>query len=155
LKVHTKFVPDLDMLGRLTRGHVQRAIDRSLQRLGLERLDLVQYHWWDYDIPGGEETALWLVGLQRAGKIDLIGRTELDTAHVEALVGAGVPLKALQLQSSVLDRRAEKGMVRACARLGVPLICYGTLAGGFISEHWLGQPEPAGTLENRSLTKYK
>jgi aryl-alcohol dehydrogenase-like predicted oxidoreductase len=35
------------------------------------------------------------------------------------------------------------------------LLCYGTVAGGFLSERWLGVPEPSGSLENRSLTKYK
>ena len=35
------------------------------------------------------------------------------------------------------------------------LLCYGTLAGGFLTEHWLGQPEPVQTLTNRSLVKYQ
>jgi aryl-alcohol dehydrogenase-like predicted oxidoreductase len=35
------------------------------------------------------------------------------------------------------------------------LLCYGTLAGGFFSERWLGQPDPADTLTNRSLIKYR
>jgi len=155
LKVHTKFVPDLDMLPRMSRGYVQSVIDRSLQRLGLERLDLVQFHWWDYAVPGCVETALWLGELQRAGKIDLIGGTNFDTPHVEALVAAGVPLKTLQVQYSVLDRRPENGLVAACARLGVQLVCYGTVAGGFIGKAWHGRPEPSGPLEHRSLVKYK
>jgi aryl-alcohol dehydrogenase-like predicted oxidoreductase len=155
LKVHTKFVPDLPMLPRMSRGYVQSVIDRSLQRLGLERLDLVQFHWWDYAVPGCLEAALWLTELQGAGKIDLIGGTNFDTPHVEALAATGVPLKALQVQYSVLDQRPENGLAAACRRLGVHLLCYGTVAGGFIGEAWLGRPEPVGPLENRSLTKYK
>jgi aryl-alcohol dehydrogenase-like predicted oxidoreductase len=155
LKVHTKFVPDLDMLPRMSRGYVRSVIDRSLQRLGVERLDLVQFHWWDYAIPGCVETALWLAELQQAGKIDLIGGTNFDTPHVEALAAAGVPLATLQVQYSVLDRRPENGLAAACARLGVQLLCYGTVAGGFIGEAWLGKPEPKGALEHRSLVKYK
>ena len=50
-KVHTKFVPDLDMLPRITKAYVEGVIDRSLQRLRMERLDLVQFHWWDYAVP--------------------------------------------------------------------------------------------------------
>ena len=155
LKIHTKFVPDLHMLARVNRGYVQSVIDRSLQRLGQERLDLVQFHWWDYAVPGCIEAALWLSELKRAGKIDLIGGTNFDTPHLEALAAAGVPLAALQVQYSVLDRRPENGLAEACARLGVQLLCYGTVAGGFIGEAWLGRPEPEGPLENRSLTKYK
>jgi aryl-alcohol dehydrogenase-like predicted oxidoreductase len=155
LKVHTKFVPDLDMLARMSRSQVQAVIDRSLRRLGLERLDLVQFHWWDYAIPGWVETALWLAELQREGKIDLIGGTNFDMPHVEALVAAGVPLKTLQVQYSVLDRRPENGLAAACARLGVQLLCYGTVAGGFIGKAWLGKTEPTGPLAHRSLVKYK
>jgi len=155
LKIHTKFVPDLHMLARVDRRYVQSVIDRSLQRLGQERLDLVQFHWWDYAVPGCIEAALWLSELKRAGKIDLIGGTNFDTPHLEALAAAGVPLAALQVQYSVLDRRPENGLAASCARLGVQLLCYGTVAGGFIGETWFGRPEPAGPLENRSLTKYK
>jgi aryl-alcohol dehydrogenase-like predicted oxidoreductase len=155
LKVHTKFVPDLEMLPRMSRGYVQSIIDRSLRRLGLERLDLVQLHWWDYAVPGCVETALWLGELQRAGKIELIGGTNFDVPHVEALAAAGVPLKSLQVQYSVLDRRPENGLLAAAARLGVHLLCYGTLAGGFIGRSWIGRPEPRDPLEHRSLVKYK
>jgi aryl-alcohol dehydrogenase-like predicted oxidoreductase len=64
---------------------------------------------------------------------------------------AGVPLASMQVQYSLLDRRPEHGLVA----LGVPLLCYGTLAGGFFSERWLGAPEPGPELSNRSLIKYK
>ena len=60
VQVHTKFVPDLRELPRIDRRHVERIVDRSLDRLGVERLDLVQLHWWDYDVPRYVETALWL-----------------------------------------------------------------------------------------------
>src|SRR5512134_2870688 len=46
IKVHTKCVPDLDLLPRLTRADVAGIIDRSLRRLKADRLDLVQLHWW-------------------------------------------------------------------------------------------------------------
>src|SRR5688572_1909786 len=52
IKVHTKFVPDLDILARITKAHVVKVIDQSLRRLRMERLDLVQFHWWDYAQPG-------------------------------------------------------------------------------------------------------
>jgi aryl-alcohol dehydrogenase-like predicted oxidoreductase len=61
----------------------------------------------------------------------------------------------MQVQYSLLDRRPAKSMADAALRNGVALFCYGTVAGGFLGEKWLGAPEPAGPLENRSLTKYK
>ena len=155
IKVHTKFVPDLEILGSITRDHVTRIIDRSLQRLGQERLDLVQFHWWDYEIMNAVRTALWLRDLQAAGKIDLIGGTNFDAAHTSAMIEAGVPIASMQVQYSLLDDRPARAMSDVCARHGTKLLCYGTVAGGFLSERWLGQPEPHEPLGNRSLTKYK
>jgi aryl-alcohol dehydrogenase-like predicted oxidoreductase len=154
LRVHTKFVPDLDRLADIDRAYVRRVIDRSLQRLGVERLDLVQFHWWDYAVPRYLETGLWLAELQREGKIALLGGTNWDTAHTAELLDAGVPLRTMQVQYSVLDARPAATLVPYCASRGIVLLCYGTLAGGFLSERWLGAEEPAA-FENRSLVKYK
>src|SRR5258708_6828490 len=46
-------------------------------------------------------------------------------------------------------------MVACCAANDVALLCYGTVAGGFLSERWIGQPEPTAALANRSLVKYQ
>ena len=155
VKVHTKFVPDLDVLPRIDRAYVRAVIDRSLQRLRCDRLDLVQFHWWDYDIPGYVEVALWLEDLRREGKIHLLGGTNFDTRHTEALLAAGVPLVSMQVQYSLIDNRPENGLVEACRRNNVHLLCYGSVAGGFLSDSWLERPEPAPPFENRSLAKYK
>ncbi len=155
IRVHTKYVPDLDLLPKLSRAEVERVIDRSLRRLGTDRLDLVQFHWWDYGVPGVIEAAQWLDELRRAGKIAHVGGTNFDTDHLVALVEAGVPLLSMQVQYSLLDRRPETAMAAAAAARGVSLLCYGTVAGGFLGDRWLGAAEPAEPLENRSLTKYK
>ncbi len=154
-KVHTKFVPDWDALSRVDRPYVRGIIDRSLQRLRLERLDLVQFHWWNYAVPGAVETALILKELKDEGKIDQIGGTNFDTPHVRSLLDVGVPLASMQVQYSPLDTRPENGLTALCQERGVKLLCYGTVAGGFLSERWLGVPEPEEPLANRSLTKYK
>ncbi|TRL42681.1 aldo/keto reductase [Rhizobium straminoryzae] len=155
IRVHTKFVPDLTVLPTISKAYVEGVIDTSLKRLNLERLDLVQFHWWAYDIDGWLETAGWLKELQQAGKIDKVSGTNFDSDHIEALIAAGIPLASLQLQYSLLDRRPEKRMVSLAAQYDFALFCYGTVAGGFLSDKWLGIAEPAHPLENRSLTKYK
>jgi aryl-alcohol dehydrogenase-like predicted oxidoreductase len=155
LKVHTKFVPDLDRLATLSRADVEAIIDRSLTRLGMERLDLVQFHWWDTGVPGAIEAALHLKSLQQAGKIAHVAGTNFDAAHVRAFAEAGVPLASIQVQYSLLDRRPAGAFTATAAESGTGLICYGALAGGFLSERWLGQPDPAETLTNRSLIKYR
>ena len=155
IRVHTKFVPDLAVLPKISKAYVERVIDTSRQRLNLDCLDLVQFHWWAYDIPGWLETAGWLKELHQAGKIGKISGTNFDTDHIEAIIGADVPFTSLQLQYSLLDRRPEKRMVQLAAAKNFALLCYGTVAGGFLGDRWLGQPEPEHPLENRSLTKYK
>ena len=158
LRVHTKFVPDLNDLAQVDATYVRRVITRSLQRLRAERLDLVQFHWWDYNVPGMVATAQSLVELQREGLIRHIGGTNFDTPHTAAMLDAGVPLVSMQVQYSLLDRRPANALAALCAKSGMRLLCYGSLAGGFITERWLDAPEPSDTvtpLTNRSLIKYK
>jgi len=154
-RVHTKLVPDWDALSRVDRAYVREIIDRSLRRLRMERLDLVQFHWWDYAVPGAVETALILKELQDEGKIHQIGGTNFDTPHTQALLDAGVPLVSMQVQYSLLDQRPESSLAALCQERDMKLLCYGTVAGGFLSERWLGVPEPQETFANRSLVKYK
>jgi aryl-alcohol dehydrogenase-like predicted oxidoreductase len=155
IKVHTKFVPDLGILPTISKAYVTGVIETSLRRLGLERLDLVQFHWWDYGVPRWLETLHWLDGLRQAGKIDRIGGTNFDTVHVKAMVESGVPITSLQVQYSLLDQRPAKSLVALAAAHKIALLCYGTVAGGFLGERWLGAAEPTAPLENRSLVKYK
>jgi aryl-alcohol dehydrogenase-like predicted oxidoreductase len=155
LRVHTKLVPDLSILQTIERRDIETIIDRSLRRLKMERLDLVQFHWWDYAEPRWLDALGWLDDLRAQGKVRLIGGTNFDAAHVGAIIEAGVPLASMQAQYSVLDRRPENGLSALCRAHGVGLLCYGTVAGGFLSDRWLGQPEPAPSLANRSLVKYK
>ncbi len=155
LRVHTKFVPDLAILPTIDKRQVEQTIDRSLKRLRMERLDLVQFHWWDYSAPRYLEVAHWLTELQRAGKIDRVGGTNFDTPHARELAEAGVPLFSMQVQYSLLDQRPLPLMTPYCAQSGMKLLCYGSVAGGFLSERWLGKSDPGHTFENRSLVKYK
>jgi aryl-alcohol dehydrogenase-like predicted oxidoreductase len=154
LQVHTKFVPDFDDLARVDEAYVRRIVTRSLERLQASRLDLVQFHWWDYAVPGCVPTALLLARLQREGLIAHLGGTNFDTPHTQAMLDAGVPLVSMQVQYSVLDRRPARALVPLCRARGMQLLCYGALAGGFLTDAWLGRPEPAD-LTNRSLVKYR
>jgi len=121
----------------------------------MERLDLVQFHWWDFSIPRYVETALELERLRRAGKIRCLGLTNFGVPHMLELVTAGVPIVSNQIQYSLVDDRANHGMVDSCSAHDISLLCYGTVCGGFLSERWLGRPAPAPPLRNRSLVKYR
>jgi len=155
LRVSTKLVPDLASLPSLRRRDVEQIVDTSLARLGQERLDLVQFHWWDYRVPGYVEAMRWLDDLRRAGKVELVGTTNFDTLRLAEVVASGVAVATHQLQYSVLDHRPENGLAAFCLAHDIQLLCYGTLAGGFIAERWLGAPEPEPPFANRSLVKYR
>ena len=155
IQVHTKYVPDLDELPRLTKAYSESIINRSLKRLSVERLDLVQLHWWDYSIPQYVEAARHLWDLQKAGKIRHIGVTNFDAFHLRELLEADIPVISNQVQYSVLDHRPEDNLQSLAAESGIFLLCYGTVAGGFLSERFMGIEEFQDPPENRSLVKYQ
>lgn len=155
VQVFTKFVPDYDALPTLTKADTQRVIDRSLRRLGVDQLDMVQFSWWNYAMPRWIDAIQWLGELQRTGKIKHLGGTNFNTGAVQAMTATGVRLSTMQVQYSLLDHRPEKELIAFCQANRIHLVCYGTVAGGFLSERWLGQPEPQHPFENRSLVKYK
>jgi len=155
VRVHTKLVPDRSALPTLRRRDLERIVDRSLARLGLERLDLVQFHWWSYQVPGWLDALSWLASMRAAGKIADLGVTNFDLPRLETMLEAKLPVASIQAQYSVLDRRPGQGMAERCARSDVALLCYGTVAGGFLSDRWRGLPPPREPLENRSLVKYR
>jgi aryl-alcohol dehydrogenase-like predicted oxidoreductase len=155
MKVHTKLVPDLEILPRISRDYIRGIVEQSLRRLKTERLDLVQFHWWDYSANGYVDAMGWLDEMRTEGKVRNLGTTNFDAPRLAEIIGAGVPLVSQQLQYSVLDQRSTHHVAALAARHGFKFLCYGSVAGGFLSDRWLGQPEPDMNLENRSLVKYK
>lgn len=154
MTVQTKLVPDRDVLHGIQRTDIGRIVDRARTRLGQETLDMVQFHWWDWSIPGHVESLLWLAEMQREGSLRQIGVTNYDCVHLQQALDAGVRVVSNQVQYSPLDARPEHGMADLCLRHGVHLQCYGTVAGGFLAGTWLGATDPL-TPANRSQAKYR
>ena len=153
VRVHTKFVPDRDDLADVDRAYVRRIVERSLSRLQVDRLDMVQFAWWDYAVPGYVEAGGWLTELRNEGKIRLLGTTNFDAPRCAELADAGLGFVAHQVQYSPLDDRPGHGLAADCERRDEWLLCYGALAGGLLSaRHW-GASEQDDA--NRSHTKYK
>ncbi|WP_306148302.1 MULTISPECIES: aldo/keto reductase [unclassified Roseibium] len=155
VQVHTKLVPDLERLAELTADEVEAIVDRSLQRLKIDRLHLVQFYWWDTSIGAPVKAMETLKRCQEKGKIAHLGVTNWDVKETAPYLDAGTDLVSTQVQYSVLDRRAAKVLAPWGAAHDVQLLCYGTLAGGFLTENWLGKPDPGFQFENRSLIKYR
>ncbi|MGH9991375.1 MAG: aldo/keto reductase [Nitrososphaera sp.] len=149
----TKWVPDPQ---RITRTIAQASIERSLRRMRLETIDLLQFHWWDYNNPYYVDALKYLSDLRDECKIRHVGLTNFDTERMQVMKDAGLQIVSNQVQYSIVDRRPEVKMAGFCKDNNSSLLAYGTLCGGFMSEKYLGRPEPTQSdLDTHSLSKYK
>ena len=153
IQAFTKWVP---RPGPMTRRTVESNVDISLRRMGVERLDLLQFHWWDYRDDRYLEALTHLAELRDEGKIHRVALTNFDTQRLRDIDQHGIRVVSNQVQYSLIDRRPEVQMSEFCQEHRVWLLAYGTLCGGLLSEKYLGQPEPGrGQLNTASLGKYK
>lgn len=153
VQLFTKWVPKP---GPMTRKDVRAAVQRSLDRLHADRIDLLQYHAWQYADPVWLDGLFWLDELRSEGLIRHLGLTNTDTAHLRMVVESGIAIVSNQICFSLLDQRAASEMTTLCADRGIAILAFGTIAGGFLTERWLGKPEPdPGSLITWSLMKYK
>ncbi|WP_066377157.1 aldo/keto reductase [Anabaena sp. CA = ATCC 33047] len=153
IQAFTKWVP---RPGKMTKKLVEENIDISLKRMNVESLDLMQFHWWEYQDKNYLDALKYMAELQTEGKIKHLALTNFDTEHLQIITEAGIKIVSNQVQFSLVDRRPEINMVKFCQQHDIKLFTYGTLCGGFLSEKYLGKPEPRGfDLTTVSLRKYK
>ena len=149
----TKFVPNP---GPMTKSIVEHYIDKSIRRMNVKAIDLVQFHWWDYNDTKYLDALHHLFKLQDDGKIRHVGLTNFDTERIEIMVENGFKLVSNQVQYSIIDSRPEVRMTPFCQKHDIKLLAYGTLLGGFLSENYLEKPEPTRSeLYTSSLQKYR
>jgi aryl-alcohol dehydrogenase-like predicted oxidoreductase/enamine deaminase RidA (YjgF/YER057c/UK114 family) len=149
----TKWVPSP---GKVSKASVKKAVQLSLERMRLDTLDLLQYHAWNYADPAWLDQLFWLQELRQEGLIKHIGLTNFDTAHLKMALDSGIEVVSNQVCFSLLDQRAQTNMLALCQQYGIKLLAFGTVAGGFLSEKWLGKPEPdLNALATWSEMKYK
>jgi aryl-alcohol dehydrogenase-like predicted oxidoreductase len=152
IQAFTKWVPNP---GPMTRAVVEAAVAVSLRRMGVDRLDLLQFHWWDYGDPRYLDALSHLADLREAGKIRHLGLTNFDTERLAAIAERGIRIVSNQVQFSLVDRRPLARMAAFCAARGIALLAYGTLLGGLLAAKYLGRPEPQRSeLVTASLQKY-
>jgi aryl-alcohol dehydrogenase-like predicted oxidoreductase len=155
-KVHalTKWVPQPRII---TRSIVNESIQRSLRRMDVNSLDLLQFHWWDYNNPYYMDALKYLSDLRGKGMIKHLGLTNFDTERMQIMVDSDIQIVSNQVQYSIIDRRPEVKMVPFCIKHNISLLAYGSICGGLMSERYLGRTQPpSGTeLNTLSLRKYK
>jgi aryl-alcohol dehydrogenase-like predicted oxidoreductase len=153
IQAFTKWVPPPGPMSRQT---VEAAIAVSLRRMRVDCLDLLQFHWWDYQDRRYLDALKHLADLWREGKIRHLALTNFDTERLGIIVDAGIAIVSNQVQYSLVDRRPAAKMATLCQEHGITLLTYGTLLGGLLSEKYLGRSEPGrGELTTASLQKYK
>ncbi len=151
----TKWVPEPQ---KITQQIAKASVERSLKRMGVSSLELVQFHWWDYNNPYYIDALKHLSDLRDESKIiKNVGLTNFDTERMQIMKDAGLNMiVSNQVQYSIVDRRPEVKMVRFCHDNNISLLTYGTVCGGMMSERYMGKPEPLPyELDTLSLRKYK
>ncbi|MCA0346181.1 MAG: aldo/keto reductase [Actinobacteria bacterium] len=107
-------------------------LDASLERLGVERIDLYYLHRWDKQVPIAESVGA-LAELVAAGKIGAIGLSEVSVPRLRE-AQAEAPIAAVQNEYSLWSRNPELGMLEAARESGVALVAFSPLARGFLSD---------------------
>ncbi len=148
--IATKYMP---YPWRLTKGRLTAALRDSLDRLGLDQVDLYQIHWpfpprsvttWADALADAVEA-----GLTRAVGVSNYSVDQMRRAH-ETLTKRGVPLASNQVQYSLLYRQPERnGLLAACQELGIALIAYSPLAKGLLTGKYAPGSRPAGLRGRR------
>eukprot|EP00879_Flechtneria_rotunda_P028661 GHRR01030867.1.p1 GENE.GHRR01030867.1~~GHRR01030867.1.p1 ORF type:complete len:268 (+),score=101.36 GHRR01030867.1:3-806(+) len=133
----------------LRKQSIEYRIRSSIARLGVMTLDMVQLHWEPAEanssrkaksVPGFVQAAKVLKQLQQEGLVRAVGVSNFDVPMLMTLLDAGVKPVSNQVSYSVLDRRPSLFLARFCEKNNIPLLCYGTLAGGFLAERYFEVP---------------
>ena len=131
------------------------AVQRSLDNIGVERIDLLQFDAWNYADPAWLDCLFWLQDLKEEGLIGHLGLANFDTAHLRIAVTSGIDIVSNRISYSLIDQRARGGMADLCDKHDVKLLVVGTLVGGFLTERWRGAPQPElAELTTWSEAKY-
>lgn len=146
VRLFTKWVPTP---GKITKDDVRAAVNLALERMQQSSIDLMQFHAWHYPDPSWIDGLSYLNELREEGKIKHLGVTNFDAAHLRIAVASGIPLVSNQVCHSLIDQRANGKMKDVCTQYGVKLLAFGTLAGGFLTDKWLGKSEPTQDRSRR------
>jgi len=133
---------------RLTKGFIPRALKASLERMGVEAVDLYQIHW-PSPLMSPEAMMEGMAECVRRGLARTVGVSNFDQAHMlraySTLARHGIPLAANQVHYSLLRQDVEKnGTLARCKELGIRLIAYSPLEKGLLTGKYSPENPPPG-----------
>jgi aryl-alcohol dehydrogenase-like predicted oxidoreductase len=148
--VATKFMP---FPWRLRKKDLHNALQRSLERLGLERVDLYQIHFPMPIVPL-ERWAEALADVVEAGLVRAVGVSNYSEQQMRrtysVLAKRGIPLASNQVDYSLMNRKVERnGLLKACRELNITLIAYSPLAQGMLTGKYSPERPPTGVRGRR------
>jgi aryl-alcohol dehydrogenase-like predicted oxidoreductase len=138
----------------LAPARVMRQLESSLQRLGIDSIDVYLAHEFDPDVPVAETIGAF-EELQSAGKIRAYGVSNFGAEQLEAALAAGQP-EAIQNEYSLLSRGDEAGVLPVCEREQVAYLVFSPLAGGWLTgKYRRGEAFPAGSRMTQRPDPYR
>ena len=133
---------------------IARQLRSSLDRLGVDRIELYLAHEYDPDVPLAESLRV-LDAAQADGLIGAYGVSNFDASQLTAALAAGTP-QAVQNSYSLLARQDERELLPLCAARGVAYLAFGPLAGGWLTgKYRRGAPYPAGSRMTQRPEPYQ
>jgi len=133
---------------------VARQLRASLDRLGVDRVELYLAHDFDPDVPLADTFAAF-ARAQAEGSVGAYGVSNFDAAQLTAALAAGMP-QAIQNSYSLLAREDSAGLLDLCAATGVAYLAFGPLAGGWLTgKYRRGEPYPAGSRMTQRPEPYR
>lgn len=129
-----------DLPEGLSRAQILRSIDDSLARLGMEYVDILQIHRWDYNTPI-EETLEALNDVVKAGKARYIGASSMHASQFAQALAlqkqhGWAPFVTMQDHYNLIYREEEREMLPLCWQEGVAVIPWSPLARGRLTRPW-------------------
>jgi aryl-alcohol dehydrogenase-like predicted oxidoreductase len=138
----------------LAPGRIARQLRASLNRLGVDQVDLYLAHDYDPDVPLAETFGAFAAA-QADGLIAAYGVSNFDAPQLAAALAAGAP-RAVQNSYSLLARQDERGILPLCAERGVAYLAFSPLAGGWLTgKYRSGQAYPAGSRMTQRPEPYQ
>ena len=95
---------------------MRKGVQERLDRLGVDKVDLLQFHWWTFEHPAWLDALHEMARLKEEGLIGAIGVTNFDAAHLALALADGIPLATNQVSFSLVDRRAAGALSGALPR---------------------------------------
>jgi aryl-alcohol dehydrogenase-like predicted oxidoreductase/enamine deaminase RidA (YjgF/YER057c/UK114 family) len=139
--------------GPMDAGTVRQGVETALERLSMDKIDIMQFHWWRYEDARYLDALHELAHLRQEGLIGAIGLTNFDAGHLDLIARSGIEIATNQVSFSLIDRRAAGDLSKVATQHGVGLLAYGTLCGGFLSDRYVDADDPE--LADWSRMKYR